>query len=214
MKLCDCTNLNKFLEDFPRLHGVIVLDCETTGLNPYHDEILQLSIISAHSKRIFYDGFFKPKIKKWNDAEKINHISPEMVKNKPSFPQERETIQKIIDGSEVIIGYNTGFDIAFLENSGIKFNKPQFVIDVMEDYAAFNGEFHSYFNTYTWKKLSYATKKTGYDWGNDPEHNSLSDCFATLFIAKYLQDQNLSHDWKPFYPPYYGIAGYDPNFDE
>ena len=61
---------------------IIVLDTETTGLSHENDEILQLSIIDGEYNTLFGE-YFKPKhTTNWDEAEKVNRISPEMVKNK------------------------------------------------------------------------------------------------------------------------------------
>lgn len=60
--------------------NIICLDAETTGLNLYDDEILQLSIIDG-SGAILFSEYVKPvRHERWTDAEKVNHISPSMVK--------------------------------------------------------------------------------------------------------------------------------------
>lgn len=60
--------------------NIICLDTETTGLNHYDDEILQLSIIDG-SGAILFSEYVKPVHHEcWTDAEKVNHISPSMVK--------------------------------------------------------------------------------------------------------------------------------------
>lgn len=66
--------------------NIICLDTETTGLNHYDDEILQLSIIDG-SGAILFSEYVKPVHHEcWTDAEKVNHISPSMVKGcKPLF---------------------------------------------------------------------------------------------------------------------------------
>lgn len=59
--------------------NIICLDTETTGLNHYDDEILQLSIIDG-SGSILFSEYVKPvRHECWTDAEKVNHISPSMV---------------------------------------------------------------------------------------------------------------------------------------
>lgn len=61
--------------------NIICLDAETTGLNRYDDEILQLSIIDG-SGAILFSEYVKPvRHERWTDAEKVNHISPSMIKD-------------------------------------------------------------------------------------------------------------------------------------
>ena len=63
----------------------VFFDIESTGLDPVRDEILQLSIINENEEVLFSDYIRPVRHKTWNEAEKINHISPEMVKDKQTF---------------------------------------------------------------------------------------------------------------------------------
>lgn len=58
----------------------IVIDTETTGLDPNEDEILQLSVINVNDGSTIYNQYFKPeKATSWEQAQAVNGISPEMV---------------------------------------------------------------------------------------------------------------------------------------
>lgn len=59
-----------------RVPKVICLDCETTGLDPYRNEILSLSIIDWDGN-VLHDAKYKPKyVKEWPEASRINGIYP------------------------------------------------------------------------------------------------------------------------------------------
>lgn len=209
MGYSDCTKLDQLLKDYPGLFEAIVIDTETTGIRHYdiiggHERknyVLQLTIISAHTGGILYDGYFKPRIKSWPEAEKVNHITYNMVKDCPTIQKESEKIQKIFDAARVIIGYNTFFDVGFLEFSGLNFQKVHHFIDVMEDFSVWNGDLHEYYHSFTWQKLTKAANVSGFDWNKLPPHNSAADCLATLHVAKWLQKQNKEKGWQVYYPP-------------
>lgn len=60
---------------------IICIDIETTGLDPANDEILQISIINGRGKTL-YNSYIRPVHKReWKEAEEINKISWEAVKN-------------------------------------------------------------------------------------------------------------------------------------
>lgn len=149
--------LTELEQNYPWPTGAIVLDTETTGLYPYErpneharyygpdvypaDEILQLSIMSAHNGRTLFNKKLWPAHHKhWYEAEKIHGIRPIDVRDAPSFYEVREKVQEIIDGARLIIGYNLCFDMEFLEAAGITFDKCKWAIDVMDDFAAHYGE--------------------------------------------------------------------------
>ena len=166
----------------------IVLDTETTGLRPAFHEILQLSIMDAEDGRILYDQYFKPMIvAEWREAAEINHITPDMVAKAPYLVERMGEIQKIISDAETLIGYNANFDISFLKEFGFDFSGIRNVIDVMEDYAAYHGEVNEIFGEYRWKRLTECASDLGYDWKEAAAHNSLGDCYATLYSYRKLQ---------------------------
>lgn len=203
-------NLDELMTEYPNETDIIVLDTETTGIcihdyDLHRDNyILQLSIISANTDRTLFDRYFRPRIKSWPDAERVNHISPNMVMNCQSIARSRREIQSIIDNAKVIIGYNVDFDLSFLVKSGISTPENAVLIDVMEDYAVYHGAYNRYFHSYTWQKLTTASKFTGYDWSQHKgAHNSLGDCYATLHVCKFLQAK-YNKGYRPTYPEDYG----------
>ena len=65
----------------------IVLDTETTGLNAAEDEILQVSIIDNEGA-VLFDSYIKPtQHTEWAEAERIHHITPEMVADAPTIAE-------------------------------------------------------------------------------------------------------------------------------
>ena len=166
----------------------IVVDTETTGLLAGLDEILQLSIVDDDGIAL-YDGYFKPECHtSWDEAGQVNGISPEMVATSPSFKSELARINAIFQDCKEIIGYNTPFDISFLQASGV--NIPDTVIfkDVMREFAPIYGEWSEKHQSFKWQKLSVCAAYFKYDWGSSNAHNSLSDCYATLFCYKQMNN--------------------------
>lgn len=164
----------------------IYLDTETTGLDPSHDEILQLSIISD-SGNILFDSFFRPSATSWDDAQKVNGITPEMVAGSPCFEDVIPQINDIFSNASEIIGYNVNFDLAFLRFSGCSVPSVS-CVDVMQDFAIVFGEWSDYHDSYKWQKLTVAADYYHYDWNSLPvvAHNSLADCFATRFVYYHV----------------------------
>lgn len=134
--------------------NIICLDAETTGLNLYDDEILQLSIIDG-SGAILFSEYVKPvRHERWTDAEKVNHISPSMVKGCKPLLYYAHTIQHILENADMIVGYNIhGFDLPFIFNSGIEYHAKEnsIVVDVMLAFAEIYGQ--KRYNEYKWQKL-------------------------------------------------------------
>lgn len=169
------------------MDNYIVLDTETTGLSSDYDEILQLSIIDNNGNTL-YNQYFKPQhCSEWEQAQAINGISPEMVKNCPTIDTELLKIQAIFASVRKIVGYNIFFDLDFLLAGGVDIAEDTEIVDVMRDFAEIYGEWNDYYADYKWQKLTTCANYYGYDWGDDTAHDSLSDCRATLFCYKAMK---------------------------
>lgn len=166
----------------------IILDTETTGLIPRQDEVLQLAIITDQEEILFCD-YIKPMRKtEWKNAEAINGISPKMVKDKKTFVELKDQIQDILNGADVIIGYNLGYDLSFLQHAGIVIPRDAEKIDVMEEFAPIFGEWNDYYETYKWQKLETAAQFYGYM--GSATHDALDDTKLTLFVYKKMNELN------------------------
>ncbi|MFQ8991824.1 MAG: LPD11 domain-containing protein [Ruminococcus bicirculans (ex Wegman et al. 2014)] len=166
----------------------IVIDTETTGLNAAEDEILQVSIIDNEGA-VLFDSYIKPtQHTEWAEAERIHHITPEMVADAPTIAEVMPEINDILNRYDKIVGYNLKFDKAFLENNGAEFLSTEYA-DVMKMFAPIYGEWNDQRGSYKWQKLTIAADYYGYDWSEHKEaHNSLGDCYATLHVYKEINE--------------------------
>ena len=165
----------------------IVIDIETTGLNPNEDEILQVSIINTSGETL-YNSYIKPIFTSdWKDAQRVNHISPEMVADAPNIYDEIPKINSILRNAKTIIGYNHQyFDIPFLEHYGAIIPESAESYDVMLEFAPIYGEWSETREAYRWQKLTTCAAHYNYDWGKSTAHDSLADCKATLHCYNSL----------------------------
>lgn len=167
----------------------IIFDTETTGLNSEVDEILQLSIIDDN-ENVLFNEYFKPLVKEeWEQAMAVHGITPKFVQNKKSIIEYKKEIQKIFANADVIIGYNLGFDMAFLQDINIKYDIDKSYIDVMINFSKIYGEWSEKHGNYKLKPLSCATEYYNYEWQGNA-HDSLSDCLATLYCYKKMKGDN------------------------
>lgn len=164
----------------------IVIDTETTGLHPEQgDELLQVSIIGEDGVKIF-DSLIHPIFSSsWEEAMEVNHITPEMVQDAPYIGDVSDDLRRIIQSADTVIGYNTMFDLRFLDYcAGITLDIGTRVVDVMADFTR-------YMQATRWIKLTEAAAYFNFDWSQAPAHNSLGDCLATLHVYKALQERGL-----------------------
>lgn len=167
----------------------IVIDVETTGLNNKVDELLQVSIINTKGD-VLYNSYIRPLFhSSWTEAKYVNSISPDMVKDSPTILTECAKINAILSAADVVIGYNTEFDLSFLSSVGCEIKNEAKVIDVMKDFAEIYGEWSEYYDNYKWQKLSTCAEYYGYNWGDDKAHDSLADCLATLYCYNKINDK-------------------------
>lgn len=172
----------------------IVLDTETTGLDSRRDELVQIAILNADTGEAVLSTYVRPVwTLEWPEAQRIHGITPEMVADAPTLAELHLTLRAIFGTARQIIGYNTFFDLSFLEPYGIiPWGE---IADVMMDFAPIYGEWSEYHGDYKWQSLATCAAYYGYEWGEGKAHDSLADCQATLFCYKRIEaEQALKED--------------------
>jgi DNA polymerase III epsilon subunit-like protein len=156
----------------------IFLDTETTGLDPDHDEILEIAIVGEDGS-VLLDTLVRPlKNQSWPEAEEIHGITPAMVENAPTLDELMERIAAVVNGSDLVI-YNAGFDMGFLRGL-----EPASVHCCMLAFAEEYGEWSDYHGNHRWQKLATAARYVYYE--NSPNHRALADTFACRAVWFYL----------------------------
>lgn len=159
--------------------AAISIDTETTGLDSNVDEILQVAIVNANGETL-YNKYFKPQNHtEWKEAEAVNHITPEMVKDCPTIDKAADEISIILCNAKKIIGYNTPFDLAFLRAAGIQIPESAEIVDVMQMFTEIKGE------PQKWHKLTECAEYYGYKW-EGAAHDSTADAKATMYCYNQM----------------------------
>jgi len=93
----------------------VVLDLETTGLEPMTDRICEIGILVVKNGHIIneFNTLVDPEIKIPKEARDINGITDEMVTGKPKIYEVMNDVYDIIN-NQTIVGYNVMFDIKFI----------------------------------------------------------------------------------------------------
>ena len=103
----------------------VCLDCETTGLAPDTDQIIEIALVKFNFEQTLdsYETLIDPQIPINPESIAIHHISDEMVKGKPKI---EEILPKAVEfiGKHVIVGHGINNDIAFLYSAAKKHQIP------------------------------------------------------------------------------------------
>ncbi len=93
----------------------ICLDCETTGLDAQKDRIIEVAVMSFDGQQVYaqMETLVNPECEIPETSIAIHHITPEMVKDKPTIAEVLPQILELI-GNHIIIGHGVGFDVEIL----------------------------------------------------------------------------------------------------
>ena len=110
---------------------LVVFDTETTGLKPQECEIIEVSAIKyGHGFEVIdtYSTYCRPLFGIPEITKSIHHLDEKILAPYKPFAFYRDEFQQFIDGCN-LLGYNTGFDIGFLEANGVIFDENVKYID-------------------------------------------------------------------------------------
>ena len=110
----------------------IVLDTETTGLEPEHGhrviEIGAVELIDRKLTRRHFHRYVNPQREIDGGALSVHGITQDFLADKPEFADIADEFLEFIDGAELII-HNAPFDISFLDHELGRLNRSQLRIE-------------------------------------------------------------------------------------
>lgn len=103
----------------------ICIDCETTGLDPKEDRIMEVAVTLFDADQIYeqMESLINPECAISETSMAITHISPEMVQDKPKIVEVLPDILKMV-GKHIIIGHGVSFDIEVIANAADRHGIP------------------------------------------------------------------------------------------
>jgi DNA polymerase-3 subunit alpha (Gram-positive type) len=106
-------NMGKFLEDI----RFVVVDVETTGLNPETERICEISMAAIKNLEVrsLFTSLINPGINIPPEVFRVHGIDNTMVEKSPRFEDIAGIILDFISDS-VLVGHNIEFDFGFLKN--------------------------------------------------------------------------------------------------
>ena len=97
----------------------IVLDTETTGLNPRTgDRVVEVGCVELVNRMLTGNNFHRyinPERDSEEGALAVHGLTTEFLRDKPRFAEIAQQLREYIQGAEVII-HNAPFDLGFLNN--------------------------------------------------------------------------------------------------
>lgn len=103
----------------------ICMDCETTGLDPENDRIIEVAAVLFKGTEIVdrFESLVDPEIPISPESTAIHHITDDMVAGKPKIQDVLPPLIKLL-GRHKIVGHGILFDITFVANNAKKFSIP------------------------------------------------------------------------------------------
>jgi DNA polymerase-3 subunit epsilon len=107
----------------------IVLDTETTGLNPRAgDRVIEIGCVELVNRRLTGNNFhyyINPERDSEAGALAVHGLTTEFLSDKPKFAEIADEFRDYVAGAEVII-HNAPFDVGFLDEEFKRLNLPSF----------------------------------------------------------------------------------------
>ncbi len=108
----------------------IVLDTETTGLNPRTgDRVIEIGCVELNNRMLTGNNFHRyinPERDSDEGALAVHGLTSEFLRDKPKFAEIAAELQEYIKGAELII-HNAPFDLGFLNHEFKLLGLPPFV---------------------------------------------------------------------------------------
>ncbi len=165
---------------------VLVLDTETTGLDPQRDEVLSLSIIDQEGQALLDERFGTARLHRWDAAQAVHGITPEDVADLAPLGAHRLRVAQTLKQADLLVGYNLAFDLAFLASAGIKVPSRVPRFDVMREFAQIHGLRSQRHPHGRWVSLGDCARHYGLTFA---AHSSLADARAALFCYERICEE-------------------------
>jgi DNA polymerase-3 subunit epsilon len=167
----------------------VVIDIETTGLDPRYDEIIELSAIKVKNDMIVdrFTTLCNPEVEIDSFITELTGITNDMVKNAPKIKEVLIQYLSFI-GDNITIGHNVNFDINFIYDNYINLFQKSFTnnfVDTLRLARKVCTDIQHH-------RLSDMTKY--YNIITKQMHRGIDDCIATYQIYLKLKDAIITHN--------------------
>ena len=169
----------------PQPEDYLIVDTETTGLDPLTDEIIDIAVVDQ-SRRVLLNTRLRPTHKRQWSNTAIHGIQPDDLFNGPvTYPTLTEItprLQELLAG-RTVYAYGAKFDGGFLE----PVLRPigLMLTCLLLPFSRHMGQWDPKRNDYKFISLAKATAHIGYTW-EGKAHSAVADALATQAVREYL----------------------------
>lgn len=167
----------------------IVIDVETTGLNPKIDEIIQFSAVKYINNKVdsTLDLFIKPShgAEITQEITAITGISAKDVESQDTFLDNFDKINKFVSGG-FLVGHNFKFDLSMIKSEYDRIKKPINSIKYADTLKIARKQM-PYLGRGAYKLENLKMKLPETELGQLKSHNSLNDAYITGSLYQYLK---------------------------
>ena len=131
-------SFNSALNAYNKGSAFTAFDIETTGLEPGLDKIVEIGAVKFDKMGIIarFSALINPGIPMPKEAERVNNISDEMLREKPSLEEVFPDFIRFVHGT-VLVAHNAPFDCGFINERLKKFpdspfpSLPNYIVDTL-----------------------------------------------------------------------------------
>lgn len=181
---------------------LVVIDTETTGLNPSKSDVIEVSAIRYEfdfTPTSCVTALCKPRNPIPEAASAVNHITDDMVENCPTFGQIAASLAKYMHGCTVV-AHNADFDLKHMMCGGLELPKRTRVYDTLAlaklvldspRSTEWDREEGRAVAVSTWDVENYKLGTLCEHYGIYPSeaHRSLADAYATGLLFQRLVEE-------------------------
>lgn len=103
----------------------VCIDCETTGLDPKADRVIEVAAICFDASQIYesVESLIDPECDIPQTSIDIHHITKDMLHGKPKIQEVLPNVLHLID-NHIIVGHGVWFDMTLLANAAERYGIP------------------------------------------------------------------------------------------
>ena len=121
---------------------IVIFDTETTGFSPVHDRLVEIGAVKFRGSEVLGERTWLINPQRYIPyyAQRVHNITPDMVKNEPTFAEMYPDFLEFIDGA-ILIAHNAPFDVRFITAEAKRNNMPVPRNAVIDSLALFRNWF-------------------------------------------------------------------------